>query len=120
MIKIDDIDLKIIYYLYFLKKDESISTYKLGEKIFGYGKNIKEKRKTANFIRYRLKQLSKYNLIDIGKNENDFTQRTYYYDLIANNIKIKSFKYNKLNISGFLIFLKINDEWLKKPYFLVV
>lgn len=103
---IDEVDLQILRILYFLKKDETISTYSLAKKIFPDNKS--EWNKKEFIIRRKLKdKLSKYGLIKV-----ELKNCKYIYNLILNNIFITKIRKKKINLDSEIIFLKIKNRWI--------
>ena len=108
-INIDDLDLRILFLLQGLNKDEQITTYDLVKKLFNVMElNRTEKIKKNNFIKKRLRRLNGYGIIDITK---DNSLNKYYFDLIAEKVEIRKMRIKKLNIECNAIFLNINDKW---------
>lgn len=106
-INIDDIDLKIIYNLYNLKKNEQITTYELAKRIFDMSNDRNAKN---SLITTRLQRLSRYGLIDI-KRVGENMRTTNYYDLMAEKVAIKRLKIASLNIDKKAMLINIYDNW---------
>jgi len=81
-LKIDEIDLAILKYLYQLKPEEVITSTDLVKKIFNT-KNKYETIKLDNFIRYRLEKLN-----NIGVLVRDVLNGKYIYMVDTKKVKI--------------------------------
>ena len=106
---IKDIDLKIIRYLYNLKKNKEITTYSLAKKIFDNNKNLDKNRFYSDkqkYIDYRMKKLNEVGIIYISKNG-----RNNVFTLILDNVYFKKIKNKNLGIDTDATFLKIDKNW---------
>lgn len=110
-INIDDLDLKILFLLQNLKECEQITTYDLIKMIFEFEfkqmDNV-ERRIKNNFIKKRLIRLNTYGIIEITK---DNVHNRHYFDLIADNVKIRKMRIKGLDIDCNAMFLNIDNRW---------
>jgi hypothetical protein len=109
-ISIDRNDLLIIGILNSLARTESITTYAIGKKIFGKGRDAYESRKWDNFVRSRLEKLQDYDLIEIHKEG-----KTTTYMLLSANVSCRALLDEKLGIRQRSWFLRINGSWCVFP-----